>query len=63
MNPWRGYLLLLQDFAQWTGTYGGMIRLDLHRDEIPTDGCCDHNVERHQRIAPGRKKDVSPETL
>jgi hypothetical protein len=30
MNPWREYLLLLQDFAQWTGTSGGMISSDLH---------------------------------
>jgi hypothetical protein len=35
MNPWRAYLLLLQDFARWTGTYGGMISSDLHRDESP----------------------------
>jgi hypothetical protein len=33
--------LLLQDFAQWTGTYGGMIRLDLHDVESPTNGCYD----------------------
>ena len=25
--------MLLQDFAQWTGTYGGMISLDLHGAE------------------------------
>ena len=35
MNPWRAYLLLLQDFAQWTGTYGGMISSDLHGAECP----------------------------
>jgi hypothetical protein len=35
MNPWRAYLLLLQDFARWTGTHGGMISSNLHGDEIP----------------------------
>jgi hypothetical protein len=35
MNPWRAYLLLLQDFARWTGTYGGMISSDLHGAESP----------------------------
>jgi len=40
MSPWRAYLLLLQEFSRWIGTYGGMIRSDLHGDEIPTNGCC-----------------------
>jgi hypothetical protein len=35
MNPWRAYLLLLQDFARWTGTHGGMISSDLHGAESP----------------------------
>jgi hypothetical protein len=35
MNPWRAYLLLLQEFSRWTGTHGGMISSDLHGDEIP----------------------------
>jgi hypothetical protein len=30
MNPWRAYLLLLQDLSRWTITHGGMISLDLH---------------------------------
>ena len=34
MNPWRAYLLL-QGLAQWTGTYGRMISLDLHGVESP----------------------------
>jgi hypothetical protein len=33
MNPWRMYLLLVQDFARWTGTYGGMIISYLHGTE------------------------------
>jgi hypothetical protein len=35
MNPWRAYLLLLQDLARRTGTYGGMISSDLHRAKSP----------------------------
>ena len=35
MNPWRVYLLFLQDHAQWTGAYGEMISLDLHGAKIP----------------------------
>jgi hypothetical protein len=35
MSPWRAYLLLLQDLARWTGTYGEMINLDLHEAESP----------------------------
>jgi hypothetical protein len=35
MNPWRVYLLLLQDLARWTGTHGGMISSDLHGAESP----------------------------
>jgi hypothetical protein len=35
MNPWRAYLLLLQDLAGWTGTHGGMISSDLHGAESP----------------------------
>jgi hypothetical protein len=36
-------MLLLQDFAQWIGTYGGMISSNLHGAESPTDGCCNPN--------------------
>jgi hypothetical protein len=43
MNPWRAYLLLLQDHARWKCTYGEMISSDLHGAESPTDGCCDPN--------------------
>jgi hypothetical protein len=43
MNPWRAYLLLLQDFSRWTGACGGMIRSDLHKAESLADGCCDPN--------------------
>jgi hypothetical protein len=35
MSPWRAYLLLLQDHARWTGTYGEMISSDLHGAESP----------------------------
>jgi hypothetical protein len=35
MSPWRAYLLLLQDFARWTGTYGEMISSNLHGAESP----------------------------
>jgi hypothetical protein len=35
MSPWRAYLLLLQDHARWTGTYGEMISSDLHGTESP----------------------------
>jgi hypothetical protein len=35
MNPWRAYLLLLQDLAQWIGTHWGMISTDLHGVESP----------------------------
>jgi hypothetical protein len=50
MNPGRAYLLLLHDFARWTGKYGGMISSDLHGDESPIDGCCDPNqVQRDTR--------------
>jgi hypothetical protein len=34
-EPLEDDLLLLQDFAQWTCTYGGMISSDLHGDESP----------------------------
>jgi hypothetical protein len=40
MNPWRAYLLLLQDLARWTGTHEGMISSDLHGAEKPIDECC-----------------------
>jgi hypothetical protein len=43
MNPWRAYLLLLQDLARWIGTREGMISSDLHRGLKPTDGCCNPN--------------------
>jgi hypothetical protein len=35
MSPWRTYLLLLQNHAQWTGTYGEMISSNLQGDESP----------------------------
>jgi hypothetical protein len=35
MNPWKAYLLLLQDLARWTCTYGGMISSNLHGVESP----------------------------
>jgi hypothetical protein len=35
MNLWRAYLLLLQDLARQTGTYGGMISSHLHGVESP----------------------------
>jgi hypothetical protein len=61
MSPWRAYLLLLQDFARWTGTYGGMISSDLHGAEIPQmDVVTPPGGKRNQRLAPGRKKDVAP---
>ena len=57
MSPWRGYLLLLQDFAQWTGTHGGMIRSDLHGAESPTDGCCDLARGKEKPEVSTRKKE------
>jgi hypothetical protein len=35
MNPWRAYLLLVQDLSRWTGTHGKMIISNLHGAEIP----------------------------
>jgi hypothetical protein len=35
MSPWRAYLLLLQELARWTGTYGEMISSDFHRAKSP----------------------------
>jgi hypothetical protein len=35
MNPWRAYLLLLQELVWCTGADEGMIRSDLHRAQIP----------------------------
>jgi hypothetical protein len=64
MNPWRAYLLLLQDFARWTGTYGRMISSDLHEAESPQmDVVTPTKGRGHQRLALGRKKDVALETL
>jgi hypothetical protein len=57
MSPWRAYLLLLQDFSLWTGTYGGMIRSDLHGVESPTDGCCDPTRGKEKPEAGTRKKE------
>jgi hypothetical protein len=60
MNPWRAYLLL-QDFARWTGTYGGMISSDLLGAESPQmNVVTTPRGERHQRLALGRKKYVAP---
>ena len=41
MSPWRAYLLLLQDHAWRTGTYGEMISSNLHRAKSPLNGCWD----------------------
>jgi hypothetical protein len=49
--------MLLQDFAQWTGTYGGMIRSDLHGVESPIDGCCDPTKGREKPEAFTKKKE------
>jgi len=57
MSPWGVYLLLLQDFSQWTGIYGGMIRSNLHGDEIPTDGCCDPTRGEEKPEVDTRKKE------
>jgi hypothetical protein len=57
MSSLRVYFLLLQDFSQWKGTYGGLIRLDLHRDESPTDGCCDPTNEKGKPEDCARKKE------
>jgi hypothetical protein len=57
MSPWRACLLLLQDFSQWTGTYRGMIRSDLHEAESPTDGCCDPTKGKEKPEASTKKKD------
>jgi hypothetical protein len=35
MSPRRAYFLLLQDHAQWTGTYEEVISSDLHGVESP----------------------------
>jgi hypothetical protein len=40
MNPWRAYLLFLQDLSRWTGTHEGMIISDLHGDKIPEMDDC-----------------------
>jgi len=64
MSPWRAYFLLLQDHAQWIGTYGEMISSDLHGAESPhMDVVTPTRAERCQRLARGKRKDVSPETL
>jgi hypothetical protein len=64
MNPWRAYLLLLQDFARWTGTCGGMISSDLHGAESPQmDVVTPTRGRETSRLAPRRKKDVALETL
>jgi hypothetical protein len=65
MSPWRAYLLLMQDHARRTGTYGEMISSDLHGAKIPLNGCCDPSpgAEGHQRLAPEKEKDVPPEIL
>jgi hypothetical protein len=34
-EPMEGVLVVLQDHARWIGTYGEMIRSDLHGAEIP----------------------------
>jgi hypothetical protein len=51
------YLLLLQDFSWWTGTYGGMIRSDLHGAESPTDGRCDPTRGKEKTEGCTRKKE------
>jgi hypothetical protein len=53
MIPWRAYLLMCRTIPQWTGTlwtctHGEMISSDLHRAEIPSDGCCDPNMGQGQ---------------
>ena len=57
MNPWRAYLLFLQDFARWTGTYGGMIMSDLHGAKILTHGCCDPTRGKEKPEACTREKE------
>jgi hypothetical protein len=51
------HLLLLQDFARWKGTYGGMIRSNLHGAEIPIDGCCDPAREKEKLEASTKNKE------
>jgi hypothetical protein len=64
MNPWRAYLLLLQDFAQWIGTYGGMISLDLHGAESPQMDVVTPTRGREIPEACTRKKEGRfPETI
>jgi hypothetical protein len=50
-------LLLLQDFAQWTGTSGGMIRSDLHGAEIPQMDVVTPTRGRETSEACTRKKE------
>ena len=56
MDPWRAYLLLLHEFSKWIGTYGGMIRSDLHGAESPTNGCCNPTRGKEKPEACTRKK-------
>jgi hypothetical protein len=56
MIPWRVYFLFLQDHAQWIGTYGEMISLNLHGDKIPPDGCCDPNQGK-ETLEDGTRKE------
>jgi hypothetical protein len=56
MIPWRAYLLLLQDFSRWIGTYGGMIWSDLHGDESPTYGFYNPTRRKEKPKAFTRKK-------
>ena len=38
MDPWRAYLLSLQDFARWIGIHEEMINSNLHEGLKPMDG-------------------------
>jgi hypothetical protein len=63
-EPLEGVLVVAAGLFRWTGTHGGMISLDLHGVEIPQmDVVTPPGEGRHQRLAPGRKKDVALETL
>jgi hypothetical protein len=60
MNPWRAYLLSLQDLARWTGAHEGMISSDLHRAQSPQMDV-ETPTKGHEglKTCTRRKKDVA----
>ena len=51
-------MLLLQEFSRWRGTYGGMIRSDLHGAESTTNERCDTTMGKYKPKVGDRNKEV-----